>query len=218
VSARTTTPQASLHDASTGNELALQHLGERLRAAEAAGRAQLASEIKEIRKTMTDIETTGASATARCLVCYSHRQQEPERVLLGSDGKVYRNRPRTPSGGKQEPSERPKVPCGKTGPWPTNNTWAAGAGVNVAVRRAGNSNNSFRQPLRARSHVALGRQGQELARSASAPDPDHCQDELCGGGGAGHIVGTHPSLEEGRENSAVWFSQGPWSLDASSSH
>jgi hypothetical protein len=194
--------RASLHDASTGNELTLRRLGETLRASEAAGRAQLASEIREIRNAMNDIETTGALATSRCLSCHSHRQQESEqRVLLGSDGKVYRNRPRSASVGKDEPSGCPKVPCGKAGlgPWPTNNAWAAGAGVNVAVSRAGNKRYSFQQPRRSRSHAGLGRQGQERPLSASAPNPDR-------------------SLEEGRDNSSVWFSHGQSNLDAPSSH
>jgi len=64
---------------------------------EAATKAKLAADIKDLRLVVQALEAAGAAGTSRCLSCYQHKQQEQDPMLFGDDGKVYKLRSSTPS-------------------------------------------------------------------------------------------------------------------------
>jgi len=64
---------------------------------EAATKAKLAADIKDVRLLVQAIEAAGAAGTSRCLSCFQLRQQEQDPIVLGDDGKIYKMRSGTPS-------------------------------------------------------------------------------------------------------------------------
>lgn len=73
-----------------------------LKEQEAADANRLSRDVRELQHHIVAIRTAGASATARCLSCFNQRYQEANKVVIGVDGKVYKRRPITPSGGRHQ--------------------------------------------------------------------------------------------------------------------
>merc|ERR1712039_143092 len=51
--------------------------------------AAQSAELESLQAQMGDFMDKGSSATARCLVCYSRRAQNPNKIVVGTDGKTY---------------------------------------------------------------------------------------------------------------------------------
>jgi len=80
---------------------------------------RLTRELKEIQAFLQAMRTAGASATARCLSCFSAKYQESNKILMGADGKVYKRRPMTPTGTQQQPPpEGPPIDAWGANPMP----------------------------------------------------------------------------------------------------
>merc|ERR1712217_276651 len=55
----------------------------------AADSAKMREELAALQGQMEDFNDKGSSATARCLVCFSRRAQNPNKIVVGTDGKTY---------------------------------------------------------------------------------------------------------------------------------